>query len=115
MGNSYMNSPEHDVEHVPLTLAGLQTPDALVALGALAARALLERNQICFFLAKDGEIRLATIFEVHLDMQPEQEAISHLATLGYDDERLAVYLSGRDARLAASKLEFQALVANCRG
>jgi len=107
-----MNEP---VSTVPLTLEGLQTPDALVALGALTAKALLERHQICFFLAKSGEVQLAPIFEVHMDTVPEQEVIGTLTALGYDDARLTVYLAGRDARLAASKAEFKALVADRRG
>ena len=100
------------VESKPLSTADLLSPDAVVALGSITVKALMTWKQICVYLNSEGCAQIAPVMEVQMDGKPEEEAISLLSAIGYDDERLMRYLKARDQRSANTELEKALLCTN---
>jgi hypothetical protein len=81
----------------------------LLTLGALTIKGLQALNGLCFFISASQEILVAPIFEVQLDLLPEEQALEVLLARDYDDAKLKLYLQGRDARLRQGSPGFHGL------
>jgi hypothetical protein len=68
-------------------------------LGLVVTKRLIEAGICTVYLSGDGYVELALTGEVTLDALPEPMAIQELVVRGYEDEQLAEYLKGRDARM----------------
>lgn len=84
-----------------LTIELLETPGAVVTLGALAVRALQEHGVVSMFVSAEGKIELCPPGELELDALEEQDAILRLTDRGYGESQMVAYLKGRDARLSS--------------
>ena len=81
-----------------LTRDRLRTSEAILTLGALAASRLLEDGMVVLHLSQEGVVQVCPPHEVKLDALSEDDAISKLLDVGYDDAQLVEYLEGRTAR-----------------
>lgn len=86
-------------EDKPLTLSELPRDGSIVALGAVAAKELLIRKEVAFFVDSDGNIQLIPIPELLLDSVPETMAIQEMIKQGIEDRGIELYLRGRDTRI----------------
>ena len=80
-----------------LTRAELFRPAAIQVLGQLASVHLFEHGSCCFRLNRQDQVELIPLLELQVDRLPEDQAIRILSDAGYDDNRLMLYLKGRDA------------------
>lgn len=83
----------------PLTRSQLGSIAGITHLGLVVARCLLSRGTVTIFLNADHGVEIAPHHEVALDSLPESDALARLINLGYGDDQLKGYLSGRDARM----------------
>ncbi len=83
----------------PLLISDLNKDIAIVALGAVAAKELMLKKEVAFFVDKNGQIQLVPIAELLLDALPETMAIQNLLEQDVEDSVVAEYLKGRDARM----------------
>lgn len=83
----------------PLQRRDLGTDQATALLGVLATKHLAHSGIVTFYLDQEGTVCVAPLGEVTLDALPEQMALQELTQRGYDDDQLAEYLKGRDARM----------------
>jgi hypothetical protein len=81
-----------------LTKDRLRTREAVLTLGALAAKKLLEDEAVVLHLGQDGVVQVCPLHEVQLDGLEEDEALKRLLDRGYNDDGLIEYLKGRTAR-----------------
>lgn len=82
-----------------LSSLALDTPQARVALGTVAANLLTLAGQVTFFVNADDLVEIAPPGEVELDACEPVAALEKLLQRGYTDEQLQEYLRGREARL----------------
>lgn len=82
----------------PLILAELTKDASIVALGAVAARELMVRREVAFFVDRQGHVQLVPVAELLLDALPEQMAVQEMSKQNVDDDGIEIYLRGRDAR-----------------
>ncbi len=81
-----------------LTKDTLNSADAVLGLGLIAAKALLEKGTVSFFLNKEGQVEVCPVGELELDGLEQEDALAVLLDRGYSDEQLMAYLQGREAR-----------------
>lgn len=84
---------------VNLSSLALDTPQARVALGTVAANLLQLAGQVTFFVNAGDLVEIAPPGEVELDATEVMHALQALLQKGYTDEQLQEYLRGREARL----------------
>ncbi len=85
-------------EPTPVSFDSLGSDQAIIVLGHMACIALRSYGQVTFFINAHGNVEVAPVREVGLDALPEEQALEVLIAAGYNDQKLAVYLQGRDAR-----------------
>lgn len=83
----------------PLMLSELTKDVSIVALGAVAAKELLVKREVAFFVDRHGQVQLVPIGELLLDAIPEPMAIQEMASQSCEDIEIENYLRGRDARM----------------
>lgn len=83
----------------PLVISDLNKDIAIVALGAIAAKELMVKREVAFFVDKQGQVQIVPIPELLLDALPETMAIHEMINQNIDDEDIKQYLIGRDARM----------------
>ena len=77
----------------------LSSSGAPAAIGLLVSRQLLEYGQSTVYLDDEGFVSIAAPGETSLDSLPEEMAINTLLEQGWNEDEVANYLRGRDARL----------------
>lgn len=88
-----------DPQDKPLILSELTKDASIVALGAVAAKELLTKREVAFFVDRFGHIQLVPIAELLLDAIPEPMAIQAMLGQKCEDPEITTYLQGRDARM----------------
>lgn len=83
----------------PLVLSELTKDTSIVALGAVAAKELLLKREVAFFVDHRGQIQLVPTAELLLDAVAEPMAIQEMASQGCEDKEIENYLRGRDTRM----------------
>ena len=83
----------------PLMLSELTKDTSIIALGAVAAKELLVKREVAFFVDRQGQVQVVPIPELLLDAIPEPMAIQTMAQQDITDEGIELYLRGRDARM----------------
>lgn len=81
-----------------LSREGLSTAEAVLSLGLVVAKELLEHGIATVFLNSDGEVEVCPPGEYPLDALPQEEALATLLDGNYSDEQMIAYLKGRNAR-----------------
>lgn len=89
-----------DPNDKPLILSELTRDASVVALGTVAAKELLVRREVAFFVDKKGQVQIVPIAELLLDALPEPMAIQEMLKQNITDEGIELYLRGRDARMS---------------
>lgn len=88
-----------NAEDKPLILAELTKDASILALGAVAARELLIKKEVAFFVDTKGRIQVVPVPELLLDAIPEPMAINEMLKQDITEEGIELYLRGRDARM----------------
>lgn len=88
-----------DPTNKPLVISDLAKDASIVALGAIAAKELMIKREVSFFIDRQGQVQLIPVAELLLDALPEQMAIQELLKQSITEEGIEYYLRGRDARM----------------
>ncbi len=83
----------------PLMLSELTKDASIIALGAVAAKELMIKREVAFFVDRQGQVQFVPVAELLLDAIPEPMAIQSMAEQEVTDEGIEIYLRGRDARM----------------
>lgn len=93
-----MSNDHDEANERKLHKRDLVSSEAPAVLGLLVVRQLLEYGQSSVYLDDEGYVALAAPGEIGLDSLPEPMAINTLLEQGWNEEEVATYLRGRDAR-----------------
>ena len=88
-----------DSERETLHKRNLTTSEAILALGTIVARQLIEYGESSVYISQDESVCIASPGEFSMDALPEEMAIHTLLDQDWTEEEVAQYLEGRDARL----------------